>query len=237
MERRTPTGYRRRLALPCSRGRVYQAEPFLLPLDVSRMTTVTTEKSRESAADDGPWVRSGEAFARWRGGDRGAIDDLVREMTPVLWHVVRAYRLEEDVCEDVIQFTWLTLVRKADSVENPRAVASWLIITARRQAWRVASRNRREDVTDDEVLAPILPSSRAAESEALEADESHRLWAAVARLNERCQRLLRVIAFDDKPDYKHISDDLGMPVGSIGPTRRRCLEKLKSVISGEEATS
>lgn len=200
------------------------------------MTFVTHDKSRE-AGDEDPWIRSGDAFARWRDGDRAAIDDLVREMTPVLWHVVRAYRLDEDVCEDVIQFTWLTLVRKADSVENPRAVASWLIITARRQAWRVASRNRREDATDEEVLAPALPTTRPAESEAIEADDNHRLWAAVAQLNERCQRLLRVIAFDDKPDYKHISDDLGMPVGSIGPTRRRCLEKLKSVIAGEEATS
>lgn len=200
------------------------------------MTIVTPDKSRPSD-DDGPWIRSGDAFARWRDGDRAAIDDLVREMTPVLWHVVRAYRLDEDVCEDVIQFTWLTLVRKADSVDNPRAVASWLIITARRQAWRVASRNRREDATDDDVLAPALPTSRPAETEAIEADDNHRLWSAVAKLNERCQRLLRVIAFDDKPDYKHISDDLGMPVGSIGPTRRRCLEKLKSVIAGEEATS
>ncbi len=200
------------------------------------MTIVTPDKSRPSD-DDGPWIRSGDAFARWRDGDRAAIDDLVREMTPVLWHVVRAYRLDEDVCEDVIQFTWLTLVRKADSVDNPRAVASWLIITARRQAWRVASRNRREDATDEEVLAPALPTSRPAETEAIEADDNHRLWSAVAKLNERCQRLLRVIAFDDKPDYKHISDDLGMPVGSIGPTRRRCLEKLKSVIAGEEATS
>lgn len=200
------------------------------------MTCVTPHKSRPSD-DDGPWIRSGDAFARWRDGDHAAIDDLVREMTPVLWHVVRAYRLDEDVCEDVIQFTWLTLVRKADSVENPRAVASWLIITARRQAWRVASRNRREDATDEEVLAPALPTSRPAEAEAIEADDNHRLWSAVAQLNERCQRLLRIIAFDDKPDYKHISDDLGMPVGSIGPTRRRCLEKLKSVIAGEETTS
>lgn len=201
------------------------------------MTFVATQKSPHPEPDDGPWIRSGEAFARWREGDRAAIDELVREMTPVLWHVVRAYRLDEDLCEDVIQFTWLTLVRKADSVENPRAVSSWLIITARRQAWRVASRSRREDATDDEELAPVLPVARDAESEAVEADTNHRLWAAVSRLSERCQRLLRVIAFDDRPDYKHISDDLGMPVGSIGPTRRRCLEKLKSAIAGEGATS
>lgn len=200
------------------------------------MNPVTTPPSQTPSSperDDGPWIRSAAAFEAWRSGDRAAIDDLVREMTPVLWHVVRAYRLDEDVCEDVIQFTWLTLVRKADSVENPRAVASWLIITARRQAWRVASRNKREDSADDEILVPLLPTSRAAEDDAVEADRNHHLWDAVGRLNERCQRLLRVIAFDDKPDYQRISDDLGMPVGSIGPTRRRCLEKLKTIISGQ----
>lgn len=204
------------------------------------MNPVTTDKSQtpppepdDTSPDDTVWVRSAEAFEAWRDGNRGAIDDLVREMTPVLWHVVRAYRLDEDVCEDVIQFTWLTLVRKAESVQNPRAVASWLIITARRQAWRVASRNRREDAVDDEVLAPNLPSTRAAEVDAVEHDENHRLWNSVKQLNERCQRLLRIVAFDDRPDYHQISEDLGMPVGSIGPTRKRCLEKLKSIIATE----
>lgn len=198
------------------------------------MNPVTTPPSQTPPPDhdDSPWIRSAEAFEHWRSGDRSAIDDLVREMTPVLWHVVRAYRLDEDVCEDVIQFTWLTLVRKADSVENPRAVSSWLIITARRQAWRVASRNKREDSADDEVLAPMLPTTRAAEDDAVEADTNHHLWTAVGQLNERCQRLLRIIAFDDKPDYQRISDELGMPVGSIGPTRGRCLSKLKAIISG-----
>jgi len=196
---------------------------------------VESVRTINPVTDDGRWIRSAEAFDRWRSGERGAIDELVHEMTPVLWHVVRAYRLDEDVCEDIVQFTWLTLVRKADSVENPRAIAAWLIITARRQAWRVAARKRREDPVDEELLAPVLPKTASAESVAVETDGNHRLWAAVSRLNERCQRLLRVIAFDDRPDYEHLSQEMGMPIGSIGPTRRRCLEKLKSSMSDEGA--
>jgi DNA-directed RNA polymerase specialized sigma24 family protein len=64
-------------------------------------------------------------------------------------------------------------------------------------------------------------------------DESHRLWSAVARLNARCQRLLRVVAFDERPDYARIAQDLAMPIGSIGPTRQRCLGKLRALIEGD----
>jgi DNA-directed RNA polymerase specialized sigma24 family protein len=64
-------------------------------------------------------------------------------------------------------------------------------------------------------------------------DEQRILWLAVARLNERCQRLLRVIAFDERPDYARIAQDLAMPVGSIGPTRQRCLVKLRALLEDD----
>jgi DNA-directed RNA polymerase specialized sigma24 family protein len=61
-------------------------------------------------------------------------------------------------------------------------------------------------------------------------DESRRLWSAVETLNERCQRLLRVVAFEDRPDYARLAQDLSMPIGSIGPTRNRCLAKLRALL-------
>ena len=79
----------------------------------------------------------------------------------------------------------------------------------------------------DEDLAPRLPDQRSAESSAVEHDARHRLWAAVDELPERCRRLLRVVAFENRPDYARLATDLGMPVGSIGPTRGRCLAKLR----------
>ena len=74
--------------------------------------------------------------------------------------------------------------------------------------------------------------TRAAEADALAHLDRDALWNAVAELTERCQHLLRIVAFDDRPDYQRIADHLGMPIGSIGPTRRRCLDKLRASLEG-----
>src|ERR1700755_3655992 len=77
-----------------------------------------------------------DAFRRWRAGDESALDELVRMMSPVLWHVVRATGLDREAAEDVVQNTWLTLVRSADSVRDAQAITRWLCTAARREAWR-----------------------------------------------------------------------------------------------------
>ena len=84
-----------------------------------------------------------EAFRRWRDEDEAARDDLVRVMSPVLWHVVRATGLDKEAAEDVVQNTWLTLVRSADSVRDPQAITRWLCTAARREAWRVSKASTR----------------------------------------------------------------------------------------------
>jgi RNA polymerase sigma factor (sigma-70 family) len=183
--------------------------------------------SRDAA--DTVWAEAAERFRAWLGGAEGddGLDGLVRVMTPVLWHVVRAYRLEADVAEDVIQTTWLALVRRRDAIEDPAAVGGWLTTTARREAWRVSSATRRATPTEDEEIAHRLPRARSAESAVVASDEQHRLWAAVDALPERCRRLLRIVAFENRPDYTQVAQTLDMPVGSIGPTRGRCLAKLR----------
>ncbi|HWV48186.1 MAG TPA: sigma-70 family RNA polymerase sigma factor, partial [Microbacterium sp.] len=82
----------------------------------------------------------------------------------------------------------------------------------------------------DEVLDPLLPHEQSTEERVADADEAARLWTALATLTDRCQRLLRVVAFDDRPDYARIAADLDMPIGSIGPTRQRCLAKLRTAL-------
>lgn len=163
------------------------------------------------------------------------MDELVRLMTPVLWHVVRAYGLERTLAEDVVQTTWLQLVRGHGSIADPRAVSAWLTTTARREAWKVGKAHGRVDTTDADDLDALLPEQVSAEDHATIGDENRRLWLAVQRLAERCQRLLRVIAFDDRPDYARIAADLAMPIGSIGPTRNRCLAKLRALLEGPTA--
>jgi RNA polymerase sigma factor (sigma-70 family) len=185
------------------------------------------------AATDRPgevWVQAASAFERWTTGDAVALDELVKVMTPVLWHVVRAYRLANEVAEDVVQTTWLALVRSRESIQEPAAVGGWLTTTARREAWRVARATGRGIPVEDEELARRLPDEESPESEVVRRDGEDRLWDAVERLSERCQALLRIVAFEHRPDYTTIAANLGMPVGSIGPTRGRCLQKLRALV-------
>ena len=181
------------------------------------------------AADPGAlWDQAAAAFARWRAGDRQGLDELVRLMSPVLWHVVRATGLDREAAEDAVQTTWLSLVRSVDSVHDAQAVGRWLCTAARREAWRVGRAAGRVRGCDDEVLDARLPQEPSPEHQVVLDDERARLWQALSRLPERCQRLLRIVAAEPRPDYASISADLHMPVGSIGPTRGRCLDKLRA---------
>jgi RNA polymerase sigma factor (sigma-70 family) len=180
-----------------------------------------------------PWSVAARHFIRWRAEEPGALDELVRELTPLLWHVVRSYGLDRQSADDVVQTTWLGLVRNADSVRDPQAVLGWLTTTARREAWRVSKLSRRQVPMSIETLSAALPETDGPEQDALLNDRHELLWAKVAELSERCQRLLRVIAFEDRPDYARLALELEMPVGSIGPTRGRCLAKLRSLLPDE----
>jgi RNA polymerase sigma factor (sigma-70 family) len=173
-----------------------------------------------------------DAFRRWRTGDDPALDDLVRMMSPVLWHVVRATGLDRETAEDVVQNTWLTMVRSADSVRDPQAITRWLCTAARREAWRVSKVSARTRPVDDDVLGARMPVQASPESEVVTGDERERLWQALSRLPERCQRLLRIVAWEPRPDYSSVAESLEMPIGSIGPTRRRCLDKLRVELGG-----
>jgi len=184
-------------------------------------------------AEPARWERAGSLFARWREGDGRAMDDLVRLMTPTLWHIVRAHGLDAALAQDVVQTTWLTLVRRHESIRDPQAVSGWLTTCARREAWRASSAHRRVEATEAEALEVRLPLHESAEQTATTQDASHRLWLAVERLDERCRRLLRIVAFEERPEYARIAADLAMPVGSIGPTRQRCLGKLRALLEDD----
>lgn len=183
---------------------------------------------RSEASETSLWVKAAECFSRWRDGDSSALDELVTLMTPVLWHTVRAYGLSQMAAEDAVQNTWLALVRNGHQVAEAAAIGGWLLTTARRTAWRARSSDARTLAVEDTQLAAGLPSAQAAEASALEQLATSVLWEHVQTLDERCQRLLRIVAFDDRPDYAGLAKDLNMPIGSIGPTRRRCLDKLRT---------
>ncbi len=179
-------------------------------------------------------VRAGTAFEEYRQGVPGAIDTLVRLVSPLLWHTARQCGLTAAESEDVVQQTFLSLVRSKDSVSDPLAVVRWLTVSLRRLAWREranSAKRSNEEPSDDD-----LPRAPSAEHTAVLTDQQRRLWEKVGELSERCRRLLAVIAFAPRPDYATIAVDLGIPVGSIGPTRGRCLAKLRAQLDGGDWT-
>lgn len=177
-------------------------------------------------------AEAADAFRAFRDGDTGRMADLVRLLSPTLWGVARSCGLDPSQAEEVVQAGWVALVSHAESVRDPQAVFGWLLTTVRREAWRVS--RRREAVELDDEPASALPGPEAvAESK----ERSALLWRHVQALNPRCQALLRVVAFATSPDYSAISVALGMPVGSIGPTRGRCLAALRTALQRDPGWS
>ena len=184
--------------------------------------------------------RAAAAFTAYTCGDRDQMSDLVDLVTPVLWHTARAQHLDSGTAEDVIQTAWIRLIEHADSIKDAQAVLGWLITTVRREAWRVSRGAGRAEPTDAipepdperRQSHPLDPSLLAVLHEG-----QRTLWRHVATLPERCQALLRVVAFVDRPDYGTVSQAVGMPVGSIGPTRGRCLAKLRAALLADPGWS
>ena len=177
--------------------------------------------------------KAASLFRAFRDGDETKMGDLIALLTPILWHTVRAQRLEKEAAEDVLQTTWLSLVRSSATINDPQAVLQWLLVSARREAWRVVKRDDRVQPTEFEPEDIVTPAADLPEEMLLRSEDDSRLWQHILRLPERCQALLRVIAFADRPDYAAVAESLGMPVGSIGPTRGRCLAKLRQQLAND----
>ncbi len=183
------------------------------------------------AVEESLAARAGRLFADYRGGDETKMAELVRVLTPILWHTVRATRLDTATAEDVLQTVWLTLVRKADSILEPVAVLQWMVVTTKRESWRVSRLQAKVRPEDLEASGAGDDHTLSVEDEVLRGASDHQLWRHIDALPERCRTLLRVIAFADRPDYAELAKSLGMPQGSIGPTRGRCLAKLKIALA------
>jgi RNA polymerase sigma factor (sigma-70 family) len=176
-------------------------------------------------------TRAAEAFAAYRSGDTERMSELVDLMSPLLWHTARAQRADPALAEDVVQTAWLRLVDRAGEITDPQAVMQWLLMTVRREAWRLVRQGDRarpaSEVVEAEVATPITDDPEAV---SILSERQQVLWQHVAQLSDRCRELLRVVAFADRPDYATVAAALAMPVGSIGPTRGRCLHKLRAAL-------
>ena len=199
-------------------------------------TDGVVDVSADSSPDRLLWASAGDLFGDWRDrGDAAQFEQLVRLLTPVLWQVVRAAGTDEEQARDVLQTVWLTLVRCPDSVRDNRAVGHYLVVSARRESWRVVGRDRRS-VALDPARVPEPEPGDSAEIEALQVSDTQVLWRAVSRLSARCQRLARVAASLELTDYKSLAADLGLAVGSVGVIRRRCLDALRADLEQQGVT-
>lgn len=164
-------------------------------------------------------------------GDRDAWDALVERYTGLVWAVARGHRLSTADAAEVVQTTWLRLVEHLDRLREPERVGAWLCTTARRECLRTLRRNGRQiPLADIEPAHEPARRARGPEDEAVDADRDQRLWAALERMPDPCRRLLRVLMADVAPSYSEVSAALGMPVGSIGPRRARCLDRLRTTV-------
>jgi RNA polymerase sigma factor (sigma-70 family) len=161
-------------------------------------------------------------------GDQAAWNRLVERFNGLVWAVVRSHRLAGADASDVVQTTWLRLVEHLDRLQDPERVGAWLATTARRECLRTLRMSARVLPTETELLPD--PGIDAPLGAALLAEERDRaLWEAFGGLSERCQVLLRLLVADPPPSYEDVGAALDMPIGSIGPTRQRCLERLRGL--------
>ena len=185
--------------------------------------------------------RAGAALAAYRAGDPQPLAGLVREATPLLWHVVRAQGVERDEAEDVVQGVWLALVRNAATIREPDAVLAWLLVSARRAAWQVVRRRRDAERRTAALPEPEGPrggdlasTDPPVEAPVLVAERDSALWRSFSALPERCQQILRFVAMADRPDYRAIATVTGLQVTAVGVTRGRCLAKLRTLLDRDE---
>lgn len=161
-----------------------------------------------------------------RNGDHDAWNALVARYSGLVWGVARAHRLADADAADVFQTTWLRLVEHLEDIRNPDGVGAWLATTARHECLRVLRVGQRHVLTDafdlrDEAVDIDL------DARLLAGERDEALWRAFTGLPERCRSLLRLLVAEPPPSYEEVGAALEMPVGSIGPTRGRCLQQLR----------
>jgi RNA polymerase sigma factor (sigma-70 family) len=168
-----------------------------------------------------------------RRGDQLAWEKLIRRYQRLIYAIPLRAGLDEDQAADIFQDVFTTLFEKLDDIEEPERIHAWLVTTARRKTWRLIStaqvRPRLDSYADlpANESAAIYDEAPLPDEQLLILEEQHRIRTALSLLDERCRNLLEMLFYRaDRSSYAEIAASLGIPEGSIGPTRARCLEKL-----------
>lgn len=178
-----------------------------------------------------------DLLSRIRDGDEKAWTTLTDQYSNLLWSVARGLRMSDSDAADAVQTAWLRLVENLDAIREPDRLGSWLATIVRRECYDIRRRSQRvrpgepdgpdgwdRPGFDDPLDGALLRDERDAA-----------LWRAFGGLRPPCQRLLRVLMADPPPSYAEVSAALEVPVGSIGPTRQRCLKCLRDLLLARDA--
>jgi RNA polymerase sigma factor (sigma-70 family) len=165
-----------------------------------------------------------------RRGDPEAWETLVRRYQRLLYAIPRRAGLDEDMAADVFQRVCVLLLEHLPRIERPERISAWLTTTARRESWRQLRRNNlTQPIEGEDDPVAQIPDPHVLPDEIVERmEQQHQVRQALARLDERCRKLLSLLFYRrTAPAYGEVASELGIPEGSIGPTRARCLQKLR----------
>lgn len=198
----------------------------------------------ESAAR--PPARAGDGIAdfdavrlvrRAANGDPQAWESLVHKYGRLIWSITRDFKLVDGDAADVFQTTWMRLIEHIDRIEHPDRVGSWLAATARNECLRaLAVRKRLVLSHEDEPFDGPATYEPEIDEALLAAERAEVVREAMTHLPRRWQRLMEMLMADPPATYAEISDELGLPMGSIGPTRGRCLARLRVLLETSQAS-
>lgn len=179
---------------------------------------------RSRDGDDEAWA---EVVERVVAGDGDVWSALVDRYASLVWAVARGFRLADADAADVHQTVWLRLGEHVERIREPGRLPGWLSTTTRNECLRLVRRQGRELPDDEPDEAPTEPVV-GPEELVLDDERDAAVWRAFAGLSARCRQLLRLLVIDPDLGYAEVAEVMGMPVGSLGPTRSRCLDRLRS---------
>jgi RNA polymerase sigma factor (sigma-70 family) len=190
---------------------------------MGQVLTEMPDKVTDSGVDIAEVVR----FAA--SGDAVAWDKLMEQYGRLLWAITRDFKLAESDASDVVQTTWMRLVEHIDRLEHPERVGAWLATTARNECLRnIAARKRLVLVGEDYRFELIADNEQPVDEALLAAERARSVREALKVLPHHWQRLMELLMAEQP--YTVIAGSLSLPIGSIGPTRGRCLDRLRVLL-------
>ncbi len=181
-------------------------------------------------------VDNAQLIAACRQGDTEAWETLIRRYQRLVYAIPRRAGLDDDSAAEVFQRVWVTLLESLDRIEQPERLGAWLSTTARRESWRQLRSRKSLSLAaltvDDEQETELSDQELLPDEQLERLERQHEVRLALHRLDERCRALLQLLFYQPAPaSYEQIARELQIPTGSVGPTRARCLEKLRRLLS------